>query len=163
MDAIKLYQKHAIEKVEGLPRAPLSNTDRKAITKDIANIEVVARAKDYDCSASEARYDKRMAEDHFELTCWLKWFMTSQARRDCVATRALIVFLIFENGLQGLAYEFHTITDFGERQFDDIFEKNDGGDVIVQLNRLVSAFGGERSKVGLAYYGWEREPEPALF
>ena len=163
MDAIKLYQKHAIEKVEGLPKAPLSHTARKAISKDITNFKSVAKAKGQAVDTWEAHYEQRVTEDHFELTCWLKWFMATQARRDCVATRAMIVFLIFENGIKRIAYEFHTITDFGERQFDNIFESGDSSDVLVQLNRLVSAFGGELSKAGLANYGWEREPEPALF
>lgn len=58
------------------------------------------------------------------------------------------------SGFNNPEYGFHTVFDFGERQFDDIFEQGDSKAVIAGLRSKIAT-----DKTGLiassfAYFGW---------
>ncbi|MBT9137099.1 MAG: hypothetical protein DDT34_02186 [Firmicutes bacterium] len=154
-DALALYRRHG-KKAEGLPKSPMTKAARNALKADIQNLAEVANRRYSDVTPSEVKDEQKLAMEHFELACWLSWFMETPGGRDDVAVGALIIFLLFENGFNKPTYEFHTLTGFGERSFDNILERDEGDDVIDELNKLVKAFGTERSRASLVSYGWSR-------
>lgn len=156
-DAVSLYEHFARGgRREGIPIAPLNASHRERLLRDIRNIEAIERKKglcsDYGSTAREQLW----AETHFELTAWLRWYMGDRTRQNCVATRALMVFLLWEGGAPAIGYMAHTLTDFGERTFDDMFEQGDGDDVVRALARLVRTHGSDASITRLKQYGWDR-------
>ncbi len=99
MDALTLYRKHAKKKVGGVPRDLLSQAERKALKADIQNLAELAKRKQLDCcTPREIAYEQFFAREHFELACWLKWFMAKGRARDEIEDGALIIFLLFEGG-----------------------------------------------------------------
>ena len=142
---------------QGIPVSPLSQSHRDRLFRDIRNIEAIERKKGYIDDPSSTRFHQAWAQDHHELVAWLRWYMADEGRKACVATRALIVFLLWESGVPDIGYLAHTLTDFGERTFDDMFEQGDGDQVVRAIARLVRTHGCRASQDRLTQYGWDRE------
>lgn len=129
-DAAKLHG------IMSLTSAPIAERERAQLRRDIHEANIVACAKrqgkeaDYRTLMDEAR----QGAYHFELGCWLYYYsrlVSSQgvwARIDCVRRLLLSDYPSF-----GPSYDFFTVFDFGERQFDACFEMGDSADVVRSL------------------------------
>jgi hypothetical protein len=102
------------------------------------------------------------AREQFELGCWLFHYTTRyRTTQDTLDLRVDIVRRLFQAGLYAPAYMFFTVFDFGERQFDSIFEQGDAEHVIEGLRASLS---NDEVRRGFEYYGWPLEgAQAALF
>jgi hypothetical protein len=156
-DAASLYEHFARNgQRDGIPVAPLNTSQRDRLRRDIRNIDAIERKKGLCSEYGSTHRDQAWAESHFELVAWLRWYMADRNRQSCVATRALMVFLLWEGGALEIDYRAHTLTDFGERTLDDMLEQGDGDDVVRALARLVRTHGSDASVARLTQYGWDR-------
>lgn len=136
--------------------APISKADRAKLLLDAADPQRAAKRKGLTLDRHQEAREKMVASNHFDLGCQL--FRFTQLRgltpEEHLSERIDLVTRLFLAGFNNPNYDFFTIFDFGERQFDGIFEEGDAEDVIEGLRRnipldttgmLVSAFG---------YFGW---------
>lgn len=158
ISATSLYKKQLEKGRSGrVPKSPLKIAEVRELRKSIDDIEAIAARTWDQIDPWEIRFEKSIAIDHFETLAWLKWYMSDPKRQSSVGIRALIVALLFETGITKPAYEFCTLTRFGERQFDNIFENGDGDEVIDELNRLAAVMQSDRVFAGISRYGWDRD------
>lgn len=156
--AAGLYSKALLKGVVGnIPKAPLSASARKALRESIWDIEAIAKRRGDHVDPWELNFEKSMAIDHFEMLAWLKWYMDDPKHQASVGARALIVALLFQTGIEKPSYEFFTLTRFGERQFDNIFENGDGDEVVEELLRFAKGLKSGVVDAGISRYGWDRD------
>lgn len=159
--AASLYSKQLGKgRIGKIPRSPLKVSEVRALRRSIDNIEAIAAATGDQVDAWEIGFEKAIAIDHFETLAWLKWYMSDPKNQTSVGVRALIVAILFETGIEKPTYEFTTLTRFGERQFDNIFENGDGEDVVDELIRFAVVMQSERVFAGIRRYGWDRASAP---
>lgn len=117
--------------------APLTAAERNLLKADAANIQATAERKGCTLDRWEERSETEAAKNHFELGCWLFYYSrrigseSVEARIDCARR-------IFIEGITNPGYQFYTIFDFGERQFDTLFEMGDAREVIAGLRQLLA-------------------------
>lgn len=121
-------------------KAPITAKQRLQLLNDAKDICGTALRKGLSqndgwlnhCEAMTARF-------HFELGCWLFYYQHLRAqspaqdlrnRVDCL--RRLYLSEFFSPG-----YRFHTVFDFGGRQYDDILEMGDSAAVIDGLRKYL--------------------------
>lgn len=133
-------------------KAPLTAAQRKQLKADCADLRATAARKQCTLDNWDHAIESSAARDYFELGCWLFWF-TREANqgRDTLELRTDIARRIFAAGLTNPHYMFYTAFDFGERQFDNIFEQGDSKDVIEGLRaHLVNT----NVRQAFEYFGW---------
>lgn len=114
---------------------PLPNQTLEQLKYDAMNIRETAMRKTVTLDAWEEKSESFHAKNHFELGCWLYFYANQisldgkrglEARVECLHT-------ILKAGFSKLNYEFFTVFNFGERQFDTIFEMGDANEVIQRV------------------------------
>lgn len=145
-------------------QAPLSKATREQLKKDIADLPATAKRKGLTLDRWEQASETRAAKKHFELGCWLHYYSTRvgipgelglAARVDCARR-------IFMAGIKNPGYDFMTVFDFGERDFDTIFESGDSKQVIDRLRQLANEDSSGNIAEAFEYFGWsiERKAQP---
>lgn len=134
--------------------APISRIERAQLVRDAANLQAAAKRKGLtlDLYGREGT----MAKKHFELGCWL-WRFTKirdLPSEQYLAERVEIVTRLFLAGFRNPRYDFFTVFDFGERQFDGIFEQGDSQDVIDGLRRNIPMDTTGEIKSVFESFGW---------
>lgn len=144
-------------------KAPLPVATCIRLDYDAQHIAATAARKCLTLDQWEARAEVQAAKKHFALGCWLYHFTTLRGLGSAQYLQARVELLvrIFMADIQNPSYDFSTIFDFGERQFDSIFEEGDGDQVIDALREYL-----ERDKTGLIQkafnnYGWVTTKEAA--
>lgn len=61
---------------------------------------------------------------------------------------------IFLAGFNNPCYDFFTVFDFGERQFDGIFEEGDAEEVIDGLRKEIPLDSSGQIATAFEYFGW---------
>jgi hypothetical protein len=125
-----------LHKVIRLDQAPISARDREQLRRDVATDKIMACAKrkGLDVNAFSLACEASAGQSHFELACWLFYYSrrvgtaSTWARIDCMRRLLLSDYPSF-----GTGYDFHTVFDFGEREFDTIMEMGDSKDVMRAL------------------------------
>ncbi|WP_196493113.1 hypothetical protein [Burkholderia territorii] len=129
--------------------APLTAAQRAKLQRDSANLHRTAKRKGITMDEWDHRLESAAARDHFELGCWLYYYTTIpdtlQNRIDCARR-------MFDAGISSPGYQFFTVFEFGERQFDSLFEQGDAEEVIEGLRKFVGTSGGVRQ--AFEYHGW---------
>lgn len=104
----------------------------------------------------EEAQETAAAKRHFDLGGWLYYYSRRiylegeeglKHRVDCAKR-------IFLAGINSPGYRFFTVFDFGERQFDTIFEMGDADQVISSLRDLVKQDRTGNIGQAFAYHGW---------
>ena len=144
---------------------PLAESEIQKLRYDSTRILTTARNKDIDISRDEMEIETQAAESHFELGCWLFYYSKRihrvgasglMDRIDCARR-------IFEAGIKEPFYDFHTVFDFGDRQFRTLFSIGDGEQVINALRSLAQDNPDGGVAAAFTYFGWPLAAQPALF
>ncbi|ANJ76483.1 hypothetical protein PQH03_28665 [Ralstonia insidiosa] len=142
--------------------APISARQRAMLERDARDLYGAAKRKGTTLDRWEHASEAPAAQEHFELGCWLYYFTQRfRSGKDDLDLRIDIVRRLFLAGLYNPGYMFFTVFDFGERQFDSIFEQGDAEQVKEGLRAYVAD---DRIRKGFEQCGWSSEGvQPALF
>lgn len=122
-------------------KAPLTASELAQLQADAKDIRAAALRKLVTLDGWDERQETAAARSHFALGCWLYYY----SRRvyldnaEGLASRIDCARRIFLAGLTNPGYKFFTVFDFGERNFDTIFEMGDAEQVIDGLRQLAKA------------------------
>jgi hypothetical protein len=142
---------------------PLSEAELARLRADARDIPGTAKRRNTTLDAWDLRSERASAEKHFALGCWLYYysrriFLTGpeglQHRIDCARR-------IFEAGLGNPGYAFFTVFEFGEREFDTIFEMGDSTQVLEGLRKLARRSRSQQIREAFAEMGWSLQSTPA--
>lgn len=137
-------------------KAPLSSATRNMLTQDAKNIQATARRKQITLDRWEEQCESRAAKNHFELGCWLHFYRGKIGRSDESGLQARVecALHLFLNGVQSPSYDFFTIFDFGERDFDTLFEMGDADQVIAHLRDAIPNDKSGMIAKAFTHHGW---------
>ena len=137
-------------------KAPISATQRKQLETDAKAVRATAERKELMLNVFEERRETEVARDQFELGCWLYYYSrrVASVRPDGLKDRVQCALLLFLSGICNPRYDFFTVFDFGERQFDTIFEMGDGDKVVDALRQQVSTDKSGMLLKAFKYHGW---------
>lgn len=133
--------------------APLSDSERRSLRADLDNIRLTAARKKVTLDPYDEANEAHSGNLHFELGCWLYYYRRrisvegTETRIDCARR-------IFEAGITNPGYKFFTVFDFGERQFDTLFESGDAEEVIAGLRALIPGDTTGNIQKAFTYFGW---------
>lgn len=142
---------------------PLSEAELARLRADARDIPGTAKRRNTTLDAWDLRSERAAAEKHFALGCWLFYysrriFLTGpeglQHRIDCARR-------IFEAGLGNPGYAFFTVFEFGEREFDTIFEMGDSAQVLDGLRKMAHRSRSQHIRQAFAEMGWSLQSTPA--
>lgn len=136
--------------------APISKTDRDQLVRDVADIRAAAQRKGTTLDRYEEARESQIASRHFELGCWLSRYtkLRGLSPEQHLSERVDIVTRLFLAGFKNPRYDFFTAFDFGERQFDSIFEEGDSKAVIEGLRKRIAADKTGQIASAFEYFGW---------
>ena len=142
---------------------PLSEAELARLRADARDIPGTAKRRNTTLDAWDLRSERAAAEKHFALGCWLFYYSRRiflsgpdglQHRIDCARR-------IFEAGFANPGYAFFTVFEFGEREFDTIFEMGDSAQVLDGLRKLARKSHSNAIKDAFSEMGWQLESTPA--
>ncbi len=140
-------------------KAPISETARRRLQRDAADLSAAAARKQISLHPFELSKERLAAQTNFELGCWLHYYSRRvgmptekgfEARVDCL--RRLIMADQIRPG-----YDYFTVFDFGERQYDAIFEMCDTERVIDKLREMIPQDKTGRIEEAFRHFGWPIE------
>jgi hypothetical protein len=139
-----------------MKRAPISARERAQLQRDAADVRATAQRKGLTLDAWEEREESAAAREHFEFGCWLYYFQSRWYRneQDHLAARIECAERIFLAGFTNPKYKFFTVFDFGERQFDSIFEMGDSAAVLEGLRERLRKDKTGKMAEAFKYFGW---------
>jgi hypothetical protein len=146
-------------KVDIRAKAPIPIVVRNQLMQDAKNIKATAVRKQVTLRPIEEVAERRMAQKHFELGCWLHYY-SSKVGLDSEAgfkARVECAMRLFLSDIASPSYGFFTVFDFGERQFDSIFEMGDAGEVIDRLRYAIQTDSSGLIEKAFGHYGWALE------
>ena len=155
--------KKATPRKQDLP--PLSQAQFDQLRHDSTQVLVTAKRKQIEMTKWEMHEETRAAKKYFELGCWLFYYHSRIEAPGAAGLRDRIDCLrrIFEAGLTHTFYSFHTVFDFGDRQFRTIFSCGDKEAIINALRPLAKADPDGAIASAFAYYRWPLSAQPTLF
>lgn len=146
-------------------KAPLTAAVLARLRADAKDVRATARRKNVTLDDWDEKQETAAAKEHFELGCWLHYYnrrIGLADNDDGLKDRIDCARRLFLAGLNNPGYAFFTIFDFGERQFDTIFEMGDAEQVISGLRELARNDQTGQIARAFAYFGWpldEAEPK----
>lgn len=150
-------------KAKGL-LAPLSAAQLAQLRADAADIWAAATRKGTSLSHWEHSDESEAARDYFSLGTWLFYYSTRIGRVGGLQDRINCARLIFESGIERVGYRFFTVFDFGERQFDTLFEMGDADEVVDELREIACKARNANLLKAFERMGWSLErKQRALF
>ena len=144
-----------------LERAPLSNAIRERLRRDLENIRATAERKQVTLDRWEEMDEQLEGKAHFELGCWLYFYSARIGQPGAFQDRVDCLRRIYQAGLTHLNYEFFTVFDFGERQYDTLVEMGDGSEVVDALRALIPRDTTGNLVKAFEYNHWPLEAEQA--
>jgi hypothetical protein len=138
---------------------PLGEAELARLRADARDIPGTAKRRNTTLDAWDLRSERAAAEKHFALGCWLFYYSRRiflsgpkglKHRIDCARR-------IFEAGLSNPGYAFFTVFEFGDREFDTIFEMGDSAQVLDGLRKLARKSQHNAIKDAFAEMGWQLE------
>ena len=134
-------------------RAPIAGSERRKLKADLQNLRATAARKGTLLDAWDERIESRAGKEHFELGCWL-YYYSQRIYTEGVESRIDCARRIFAEGITNPGYRFFTVFDFGERQFDTLFEMGDAEQVIEGLRRYLPGDETGGLKRAFENFGW---------
>lgn len=137
-------------------RPPLSSAEFAQLRADASDIRAAAERKNVTLDSWDEISETAAAKQHFDLGSWLFYYHRRVSRSDAegLASRIDCARRIFEAGITNPGYQFFTIFDFGERQFDTIFEMGDSTQVLEGLRGVLRRSRSENLIKAFRYHGW---------
>ena len=135
-------------------RAPITDDERNRLMADLTHLRAAADRKGSTLDAWEERREKNLGKAHFELGCWLYYYRNRVGLRNGLADRIDCARRIFVEGINNPGYDFFTAFDFGERQFDTIFEMGDSEQVIDGLRQHLKDDSSGNLAAAFQNFGW---------
>jgi hypothetical protein len=121
-----------------------------------------ARRKGISLSRFEAIEEQHYASEYFNLGAWMHYFsIRFQSIRDTekrLNDRADCLEMLFKAGIFEPKNKFMTVFDFGDRQFDAMFEQGDSGDLLDVLRRRMTGDASCYIATGFQHHNWSFEP-----
>jgi hypothetical protein len=142
---------------------PLSKAELARLRADARDIPGTAKRRNTTLDAWDLRSERVAAKKHFVLGCWLYYY----SRRIFLAGpegfqhRIDYARRIFEAGLANPGYAFFAVFEFGEREFDTIFETGDSAPVLDGLRKLAHRTRSQHIREAFAEMGWSLQSTPA--
>jgi len=140
--------------------APISQTVRARLLAGAGNIRAAAQRKGTTLDSFEERRESNAAREHFELGCWLHYYAPLVGRGDGLQARIDCAARLFLSGITNPGDDFFTVFDFGDRQFDTIFEMGDSEMVIDGLRQMIQKDKTGRIAEAFSYFGWPVKSAP---
>ena len=136
--------------------ALISKTERAQVLRDTADLHATAKRKGVTLDRYEEAREKAVATKHFELGCWLLRFtkLRGLPPEQYLTERIDVVTRLFLAGFTNPHYDFFTVFDFGERQFDGIFEEGDSEEVLEGLRKKIPMDSTGQIRRAFEYFGW---------
>lgn len=141
-----------------MKKPPLSSSEFAQLRADAQNIRAAAQRKRITLDAWEETQETKAAKSHFDLGCWLFYYSRRVGLEDGIEHRIDCARRIFLAEIQNPGYMFFTVFDFGERQFDTIFEMGDADQVLNALRQLAHQDTSGRIKKAFEFYGRSVNP-----
>lgn len=137
-------------------KAPIAAAKRKQLRADARSIAATANRKGISLDAYEQRREATAARDNFELGCWMYYFSRRVGREgtEGLADRIQCAHRLFVTGIANPEYDFFTVFDFGECQFDTIFEMGDADQVVDALRKLIPEDRTSNLVQAFNHHGW---------
>lgn len=135
-------------------KAPITTAQRAVLERDASDVRAAAARKGFTCDAWEERAETSAAREHFELGCWLFYYSRRVGMCAGLADRVNCARRLFESGVFSPRYDFFTVFEFGERQFDTIFEMGDSAEVLALLRIEARKNPAGNLAKAFAHHGW---------
>ena len=145
---------------QSLKVAPLTNEQLAQLRADANDIRATAIRKQVTLDEFDFRREDAAARNSFELGCWLYFYSrrVGLSGQEGFASRVDCARRIFESGIENPHYDFFTVFDFGERDFDTIFEMGDSKEVVAALVKLASKDPSGNLAQMVTKMGWSHAP-----
>ena len=116
-------------------KAPLNTAELSTLWRDARNVRATAERKGVTLDACEERRETYIAQNFFEIGCWLFYYSkrVGLAGKEGLKARIDCAIRLKKAGIENPGYDFFTVFDFGERTFDTIFEMGDSHQVVNAL------------------------------
>lgn len=143
--------------------APISTAERAQLRSDARDVRATAERKMLTLDWYEEKQETAFATDQFELGCWLFYFSRRIGLEgpDGLKARIECAERLFMSGICNPGYDFFTVFNFGERQFDTIFEMGDAELVVDALRKLIPKDRTGRLAQAFEHFGWRLEQAKA--
>ena len=140
---------------------PLSEKQFAQLRADAIDIALTAKRKNITLDRWEEPIEREAARTHFDLGCWLYYYRHQIYKDNQAGFKARVdcLWRIFIAGFDRLQYEFFTVFEFGERQFDTIFEANDSGAVLDAIRHRYVKTKDPQVRAAFQHMGWKIEIE----
>lgn len=144
-------------KVDMRAKAPISTTARNQLQQDVRDIKAAAARKQVTLDRYEEARELQMAKKHFELGCWLHYYGGKFGQSSDAGFKARVecAMRLFLSDIASPSYDFFTVFDFGERQFDTIFEMGDADEVVDRLRSAIQSDSSGLIKKAFLHHGWK--------
>jgi len=147
-----------------LALAPLTSKQLDQLRADANDVRAAATRKGLDLDAWDEACERDAARTHFALGTWLFYYSTRVGEVGALSDRIECLRKLFEAGIFQPAYQFFTVFDFGERQFDTCVEMGDANEVKDGLRELAHKHRNANLLAAFEYMGWSLErKQMALF
>lgn len=148
-----------LARIDLTKKAPLTREQLQQLQRDSQDIRATATRKQVTLDAWEERSESIAAKAHFDLGCWLYHYTTLRGLTPAEHMRARVNVLVrlFMNDIQNPRYRFYTVFDFGERQFDGMFEEGDSSELIAELRKYLANDETGRMSKAFDCFGWPKE------
>ncbi|WP_426172382.1 hypothetical protein [Pseudoduganella sp. R-34] len=146
------------------PIAPLSNAELAQLRNDARDLRAAATRKGHTMDSYEEIEERIAAQNYFELGTWLFYYSKRISKPEGLKDRIDCARRLFEAGVYHPGYQFFTVFDFGERQFDTLVEMGDADDVLDGLREIAHKERNANLLKAFDYMGWSLErKQMALF
>ena len=144
--------------------APLTSKQLDQVRADANDVRAAAARKGIDLDAWDEAREREAARMHFALGTWLFYYSTRVGAMAGIGDRIGCLQKLFEAGIYQPGYQFFTVFDFGERQFDTCVEMGDSEEVKDGLRELAHKHCNKNLLAAFEYMGWSLErKQMALF
>lgn len=135
---------------------PLSKPVLEQLRKDAANVRAAAERKEMTLSRSEEAEETQTAKQYFNLGCWLFYYQREMYKPgvDSLKMQIDTVVRLFRNGFFNPGYAFYTVFNFGEREWDTVFEMENSSEVLQGVRAIYAETRDPLIAEGFAYAGW---------
>jgi len=144
--------------------APLTSMQLEQLRTDANDVRAAAARKGVDLDAWDEARERDAARTNFALGTWLFYFSTRVGKVGGLGDRIECLRRLFEARIYQPGYQFYTVFDFGERQFDTCVEMGDADEVKDGLRELAHKHRNPNLLAAFEYMGWSLERKQlALF
>lgn len=135
---------------------PISKAELDQLRFDAQHIRAAAERKGTTLNTWEEARESAVAKSDFILGTWLYYYTKTYYQRGTHALPNQIdcLYRLFRAGFHNPGYQFFTVFDFGERQFDSIYESGNADQVIQGLRDIFKKTNDKGVAAAFVYLGW---------